>query len=147
MGLFKYDVCLFWAFLNPLPVSKIQLRRLGEEYGVALKQSTGSLRELVLDREDVPPRLRPALGQALLNRRQEEAEMIEQAETQLQHPLNAAQRLTSPTLPLARTHTPPPSPGSPAPHPALHCRVTLADSMPPSLVTPHTSRVPDRKAE
>ena len=70
------------------PIS--QLRRLGKEYGVALEQSTGSLRELDLDREDVPPRLQPALGQALLSRRQEEAETREQAETQLQYPLNAA---------------------------------------------------------
>ena len=42
---------------------------------------------------------------------------------------------------------PPPSPVSPAPHPALHCRVIMTDNRLPSLMTPHTTRTPDRKTE
>ena len=54
-----------------------RLRRSGEEYIVALKGFTDILSELGLEREDIPSRSRLALGQLLINRRQEEAETVE----------------------------------------------------------------------
>ena len=50
-----------------------RLRRSEEEYSAAFEQFTDSVCELGLECEDVLSRLQPALGQDLLNRRQEEA--------------------------------------------------------------------------
>ena len=62
-----------------------RLRRSGEEYSATLERYTNRLCELDLDREDVPSRSRTTMGQVLFDRRQEEEEVIERAETQLEH--------------------------------------------------------------
>ena len=61
-----------------------QLRRSRKEYRAALERFTHNLGELGLDQEDVPSCWRLALGQRLLDRRQEEAKTVEQVEAEME---------------------------------------------------------------
>ena len=61
-----------------------QLRRSRKEYRAALERFTHNLGELGLEREDVPSSSRLDLGQRLLDRSQEEAKAVAQAEAQVE---------------------------------------------------------------
>ena len=60
------------------------LRLAGEEYRAAFDQYTDMLVSRGLEQENVPARSHAALEQDLLNRREEEADLIEQATSQLE---------------------------------------------------------------
>ena len=63
-----------------------RLQRSGEEYIAALEQFIDTLGKWGLKRGDVQSRPRLALGQVLFDRRQEEAETIQQAEAHVEPP-------------------------------------------------------------
>ena len=63
-----------------------RLRRSGEEYSAALEQFIDTLGKRGLERGDVQSRSRLALGQFLIDRRQEEAETIQQAKAHVERP-------------------------------------------------------------